>query len=171
MKLDHRCCFGDIWAHELVSLLWGIMRAPWDHRNANHHGGSKEESNSVRRNRLMGQVNVLCVQGPAMLAADRDVVPEPIIAKATRSPAALAHWLERNKIIVKLSAEEATATIASFINEFTLSFNPRAPLFCPRDFPLNLPPPLRPTPKLPRQTQPKRDRPGEAWTGLSNAEH
>jgi hypothetical protein len=60
----------------------------------------------------MGQVTNLCDQGPTMLAADRDVIAEPILAKATQSPASLALWLERNTTGVKLSAKEATATIA-----------------------------------------------------------
>jgi hypothetical protein len=112
MKLDRRYYSGDIWTRKLISLLQGMMRAQWDHRNADRHGRTKEESDSVRRARLMGQVITLYDQGPTMLAADRDIIAEPILAKADRSPASLALWLERNTNIVKLSAKEATATIA-----------------------------------------------------------
>jgi hypothetical protein len=112
MKLDRGYYSGNIWTRKLISLLWGIMRAQWDHRNANRHGRTKEESESIRHARLMGQVINLYDQGPTMLAADRDVIAEPILAKAGRSPASLALWLECNTNIVKLSAKEATATIA-----------------------------------------------------------
>jgi hypothetical protein len=112
MKLDRRHCSGNIWTRKLISLLWGMMRAQWDHRNADHHGRTKEESDSIRHDRLMGQVTNLCDQGPTMLAADRDVIAEPVLVKATQSPASLALWLERNTTVVKLSSKEATATIA-----------------------------------------------------------
>jgi hypothetical protein len=112
MKLDRRYYSGNVWTRKLISLLWGTMRAQWDHRNADRHGRTKEESDSIRHDPLMGQVTNLYDQGPTMLAANRDVIAEPILAKATQSPASLALWLERNTTIVKLSAKEATATIA-----------------------------------------------------------
>jgi hypothetical protein len=84
VKLDRRCCSGDIWTQKLISPLWGMMRAQWDHRNADRHGRTKDESDSIHHARLMGQVtNLCCDQGSTMLAADRDVIAEPILAKAT----------------------------------------------------------------------------------------
>jgi hypothetical protein len=106
VRLDRRCCSGGICTRKLVS------RAQWDHRNADRHGRTKKESESIRHARLMGQVINLCDQGPTMLAADRDVIAEPILANAGQSPASLALWLERTTNVVKLSAKEATATIA-----------------------------------------------------------
>jgi hypothetical protein len=59
----------------------------------------------------MGQITEKYAQGPLILAADRDIISEPLKAKEGRSPAALELWLERNAPIVKLSTKAATAAI------------------------------------------------------------
>ena len=35
---------GAIWTRKLVSLLWGVMQAQWDHRSADRHGRTEEEN-------------------------------------------------------------------------------------------------------------------------------
>jgi hypothetical protein len=107
----------------------------WDHRNADRHGRNEEESDSIRHARLMGQVINLHDQGPTMLAADRDVIAEPVLAKADRSPASLALWLERNTNVVKLSAKEATATIARTHQRIHSFFRSKGPTVLPPGLP------------------------------------
>jgi hypothetical protein len=110
-KIDRRYYTGAIWARKLVSLLWAAMRDCWNHRNGDRHGKTKEENHSIRHTRVMGQIAEQYAQGPLMLAADRDIISEPLQAKEDRSPAALELWLERNATIVKLSTKAATAAI------------------------------------------------------------
>jgi hypothetical protein len=127
LKLDRRYYTGDLWARKLVSLLWSTMRAQWDHRNADRHGRTKEESQSIRHNRLMRQVEGEYAQGPRMLAADRDIIAEPIHKKSKRSSSGLSLWLERNRSIVKLSTKDATEAIARTHRRITEYFTPNGP--------------------------------------------
>ena len=59
---------------------------------------------------------------PSMLAADRDVIAEPILRKANRSPATLELWLQRNFPIVKLSTIAATCAITKPHKKITIFF-------------------------------------------------
>ena len=71
----------------------------------------------------MGQVADQYAQGPEMLAADRDIIAEPITAKSKRCPAAaLSLWLERNIPVVKLSIKDATAVIILKTHQEITSF-------------------------------------------------
>jgi hypothetical protein len=125
LKLDRRYYTGDIWARKLISLLWTTIRACWDHRNADRHGRTKEESQSIRHKRLMGQVAEQYAHGPLMLADDRDILAEPLSKKSQRSSAGLALWLDRIRPIVKLSKKDATAAIARTHHRITEYFNPK----------------------------------------------
>ena len=70
----------------------------------------------------MDQVNAQYAQGPLMLAADRDIIDEPILLKGKRSPATLELWLERDVPIMKLSTTAATAVIAKTHKKITSFF-------------------------------------------------
>jgi hypothetical protein len=86
-----------------------------------------------------------------MLAADQDIINEPITQKSKRSPAALSLWLKRNAPVVKLSTNDTTATIIKThkkINSFFLRNR---------------------LPNLPGESHPnKKDsgKPGPVWTTL-----
>ena len=54
----------------------------------------------------MDQVDTQDAQGTSILAVDCDIIAEPILQKAKRSPAALAFWLKCNIPIVKLSTSQ-----------------------------------------------------------------
>ena len=86
---DRKYYTGTIWTRKLISLLRGTMRAQWDHRNADRHGRTIEESHAIKHSRLMEKVATQYAQGPLMLAADRDVIAEPLKQKEKHSPAAL----------------------------------------------------------------------------------
>jgi hypothetical protein len=47
MKLDRRHFTGDIWVRKLVNILWKTARMQWDHRNADCHSRTTEESQSI----------------------------------------------------------------------------------------------------------------------------
>ena len=127
LQPDRKYYTGAIWARKLVSLLWDIMRAQWDHRNADRHGRTPEENHSIRHSRLMTQVAAQYAQGALMLADDRDIIAQPILAKAKRSPAALELWLDRNIPIVKLSTAAAAATIVKTHKKLTSFFRRKRP--------------------------------------------
>jgi hypothetical protein len=147
LKLDRRYYTGDLWARKLISLLWTTIRAQWDERNADRHGRTTEESQSIRHNRLLGQVAEQYAQGPLMLADDRDILAEPILRKSKRSSAGLALWLERNRPIVKLSTKDATAAIARTHRRITEFFTPHGMLNPP-------PPPPHPPDELDSENLP-----------------
>jgi hypothetical protein len=117
LKLDRRYHSGTIWARKLVNLLWGIMRTQWDHRNADRHGRTKEDNHEIRHARLLHQLTEQYAEAPVMLAADHDLLAEPINAKQKKSPAALELWMKRVRPIVKLSTHEATEAINAPINK------------------------------------------------------
>jgi hypothetical protein len=87
------------------------MRAQWDHRNADRHGRTKEANHEIRHARLLQQLNEQYAEAPAMLAADRDILAEPIKEKQKKSPAALELWMKHIRPIVKLSTKDATEAI------------------------------------------------------------
>ena len=104
------------------------MRAQWDHRNADRHGRTKEESHTIKLTRLVEQVTAQYDRGPSMLAADRDIITEPIFRKAKHSPAALELiWLDRNVPIVKLSTAAATTVITKTHKKITSFFRRKRP--------------------------------------------
>ena len=62
-----------------------------------------------------------------MLAADRDVIAEPLKQKEKHSPAALELWLDRNVPIVKLSTAAATTAITKTYKKITSFFSRERP--------------------------------------------
>ena len=68
-----------------------------------------------------------CAEGAMMLASDRDIIAEPILAKAKHSPTALAQWLDCNVPIVKLSTAAATAAIIKTHKKITSFFRQERP--------------------------------------------
>jgi hypothetical protein len=123
MKLDRRYYSGSIWARKLVNLLWSTMRAQWDHRNADQHGRTKQENHAIRHERVLRQISEQYTEVPMMLAADRDLLAEPIKEKAKKSPGALELWLKRAKSVVKLSTRDATEAIARTHERITTLFS------------------------------------------------
>jgi hypothetical protein len=81
LKLDRQYYPGTIWARKLVNLSWGIICAQWDHRNADRHGRTKEANHEIRHARLLHQLTEQYAEAPVMLAANRDLLVEPIKAK------------------------------------------------------------------------------------------
>jgi hypothetical protein len=122
LKLDRRYYSGTIWARKLVNLLWG-MRAQWDHRNADRHGRTKEANHEIRHARLLQQLNEQYAEAPAMPAADRDILAEPIKKKQKKSPAALELWMKCIRPIVKLSTHDATEAIKHTQKQITQFFS------------------------------------------------
>jgi hypothetical protein len=85
LKLDRQYYSGTIWARKLVNLLWGIMRAQWDHINADRHGRAKEANYEIRHARLLHQLTEQYAEAPVMLATDRDLLAVPIKAKQRKA--------------------------------------------------------------------------------------
>jgi hypothetical protein len=150
LQPDRKFYTGAIWTRKLISLLWVIMRAQWDHRNADRHGRTKEEQHAIKHARLMAQVEEQYAQGTSMLADDRDIIAEPITKKSDRSPAPLQLWLDRNIPIVKLSTKAATAAIVNTHEKLT-SF-----------FPIRKKPPALPGESHPNELDP--EKPGPVYT-------
>jgi hypothetical protein len=125
LKLDRRYYSGNIWARKLVNLLWGIMRAQWDHRNADQHGRTKEANHEIRHARLLHQLTEKYAEAPAMLATDCDILAEPIKEKQKKSPAALELWMKRICPIVKISTHDATEAIKHTHKQITQFFRRR----------------------------------------------
>jgi hypothetical protein len=125
MKLDRRYYSGTIWARKLINLLWSTVREQWDDRNADRHGRTKAANHAIRHERLLNQITAQQAEAPGMLAADRDLLSEPITAKQKRSPNALELWVKRTRPIVKLSTKDAIAAIARTHNSITQFFSRR----------------------------------------------
>ena len=62
-----------------------------------------------------------------MLATERDIIAEPTLIKAKRSPAALELWLDRNAPVVKLSNAAATAAIVKTHKKIASFFRRKRP--------------------------------------------
>jgi hypothetical protein len=60
----------------------------WDHRNADRHGRTKEANHEICHERLLHQITEQYEAAPVMLAADRDLLADPIPIKQQKSPAA-----------------------------------------------------------------------------------
>jgi hypothetical protein len=86
LKLDRRYYTGDIWTRKLISLLWVTMRAQWDSRNADRHGHTMAENHAIRHARLCQAITEQYQDAPAMLAADRVLLEEPIEQKLKQHP-------------------------------------------------------------------------------------
>jgi hypothetical protein len=95
---------------KLVTLLWKIMRAQWDHRNADRHGTTKTANHKIRHERLLQSITAQYAKAPNILAADRAIFEQPIGQKLLQHPNRLELWLKRMKPIVKLSKHNAEAT-------------------------------------------------------------
>jgi hypothetical protein len=70
LKLDRRYYSGELWMRKVISLLWAVIRAQWDHRNADLHGKTKAENHAIRKARLLGDITALYQEAPNMLTAD-----------------------------------------------------------------------------------------------------
>jgi hypothetical protein len=92
LKPDRHYYTGTIWTHKVISLLWVAMRAPWDSRNADHHGAN----HAIRHARLRQSIIEQYHTAPTMLAADRALFDEePIEQKLQQHP----NRLDRTKPI------------------------------------------------------------------------
>jgi hypothetical protein len=109
LKLDRRYYSGELWTRKVISLLWTIICAQWDHRNADLHGKTKAENHAIRKARLLGDITALYDEAPNMLAANRDLLAQPITDRMKRLPATLKLWLQRTKQIARISKHDAKA--------------------------------------------------------------
>jgi hypothetical protein len=106
LKLDRRYYSGELWTRKVISLLWAVIRAQWNHRNADLHGKTKAENHAIR---LLGDITALYKEAPNMLTADRDLLAQPITDRMKRHPATLELWLQRTKQIARISKQDAEA--------------------------------------------------------------
>jgi hypothetical protein len=127
MEVDQRHYTGVIWARKLVNILWTIVRAQWDSRNADRHGRIPEESQSIRRDRLAQQVSTQYQLAPLMQATDRTLVEEPIENKMRKSLGSIALWLQHTRPTIRLSTDAATQAISRTHTRITKYFNPTKP--------------------------------------------
>jgi hypothetical protein len=107
LKLDRRYYSSAIWARKLISILWKIMRAQWDYRNADRHGRTKDANHQIRCERLLQAITTQYAEAPNILAADRAIFDQPIGKKLLQHPNRLDLWLNRIKPIVKISKQDA----------------------------------------------------------------
>jgi hypothetical protein len=112
MELDQCHYAGAIWARKLVNTLWTIIWAQWDSRNADRHGHTPEESQSIRRERLAQQVTTQYQMAPLMKATDRTLVAEPIEQKMQKSLGSIALWLQHTRPTIRLSTDAVTQAIS-----------------------------------------------------------
>jgi hypothetical protein len=127
MKLDRRHFTGDIWARKLVNILWKIIRPQWDHRNADRHGRTTEESQSIRRSRLEQAVTEQYDKAGLMLASDRILIEEPIEKKMRKSLGSIALWLQHTRPTIRLSTKSATTAISRTHARITNFFSKNRP--------------------------------------------
>jgi hypothetical protein len=52
-KLDRRIWTGDIWARNLISLIWNNLQEQWHSRNADRHGRTKEQNHAIRHAKIL----------------------------------------------------------------------------------------------------------------------
>jgi hypothetical protein len=124
-KLDRHYYSGDIWLRKVVSLIWTTVRACWDHHNSSRHGTNKDEIYAIYRARLLISIQALYTDVPLMLAADRDVLANPIGDQLKKHPTGLELWLRRTCNIVNLIKAEALAALKSMYKAITKYFTPR----------------------------------------------
>jgi hypothetical protein len=122
LKLDRRYYSGAIWARKLVTLLWKIIHAQWDHRNADRHGTTTAANHKIRHERLLQSITAQYAEAPNMLAADRAIFEQPIGQKLLQHPNRLELWVKRTKPIVKLSKHDAEATTRRTHSQLTKYF-------------------------------------------------
>jgi hypothetical protein len=128
MAVDRRHYTGAMWARKLVNILWTIIRAQWDSRNADRHGRTPEESQSIRRDRLVQQVTTQYQLAPLMKATDRTLMEEPIEQKMRKSLGSIALWLQHKRPTIRLSTDAATQAISRTHARITKYFNPTKPV-------------------------------------------
>jgi hypothetical protein len=107
LKLDRRYYTGAIWARKFISVLWKILRAQWDHHNADRHGRTKDANHQIRRERLLQAISAQYAKAPNILAADQAIFDQPIGEKLLQHPNRLDLWLKRIKPMVKISKKDA----------------------------------------------------------------
>jgi hypothetical protein len=110
-KLDHRYWTGEIWTRKLISLLWFTMRAQWDLRNADRHGRTKAANHAIQHAWVLKSITDLHLIAPHMLAADRDILAEPLQDKLQQHPSRLELWLTHTRAIINHSKADATAML------------------------------------------------------------
>jgi hypothetical protein len=125
LKLDRKYYSGEIWLRKLIALLWTTVCTCWNHRNESRHGSNKEENHAIRRGRLLTSIKALYAEAPHMLAADRDVLAEPLTTKLKKHPTGLELWLRRTCNIVHLSRKDALAALKSTHKSLAEYFTPR----------------------------------------------
>lgn len=76
------------------------MRAQWDHRNADRRGRTKEANHVIHHECSLHQTTDRYVEALEILAADRDLLAEPIKEKLQKSPDSLELWLKCTHPIV-----------------------------------------------------------------------
>jgi hypothetical protein len=125
-KLDRQHWMGALWTRKLISLLWRAMRAQWDLRTADRHGRTKEANHAIRHARLLQSITALHINAPNMLAADRDILAEPLSVKLQHHPSRLELWLHRTRAIVHRSTTDATSIVKRTHARTTKFFQPRS---------------------------------------------
>jgi hypothetical protein len=86
LKLDRQYHSGAIWTRKLITVLWKIMRAQWDLRNADRHGRTQEVNHRICRERLLKAISAQYTEAPNILAADQAIFAQPIKEKFLQHP-------------------------------------------------------------------------------------
>jgi hypothetical protein len=110
--VDRRHYTGSIWAKKVVTFLWSIVRAQWDHRNTDRHGRTKLDNKSIRCNRIEAQITEQYNEVTKMLAVDRPMIDEPLTQKFKKSIGSLELWHKFTGLTIRLSTADASKAIA-----------------------------------------------------------
>lgn len=127
LGVDRRHYSGAIWAKKVVILLWSIIRAQWEHRNADRHGRTKHDSESIRRTRIESQITDQYNEANKILAADRPLIDEPLTQKFKKSLRSLELWHKFTRPTIRLSTAEASKAIARTHKRITNFFTRKRP--------------------------------------------
>jgi hypothetical protein len=91
--------------------MWSIVRAQCDHRNADRHGHTKLDNESLRRNRIKTKITEQYNEANKMLAVDRPVIDEPLTQKFKKSIGSLELWHTFTRPTIRLSTTDASKVI------------------------------------------------------------
>ena len=129
LKVDRHFYTGDIWARKLINLLWTFTRSLWDARNADRHGHTPLQSESIRKTRMEATVQALYDSRNRMLVADHDIFLLPMKKRFEDHDAArIALWIREAKAVVSTSirdAKQATKRTFRSIASFFPRLHPR----------------------------------------------
>jgi hypothetical protein len=125
--VDRRHYTGAIWAKKVVTLLWSIVRAQWDHRNADRHGRTKNDNESIRRTRIESQITEQYTEANKMLAVVRPIIDEPLTQKFTKSIRSLELWHKFTRPTIRLSTAKASEAITRTHRQITNFFTRKRP--------------------------------------------